>query len=98
MGSEVKVALVTANGSGMGAACARRLTADGYAVGILSSSGKGEVLAEDLGGLGVTGSNRSVADLTRFVEAAMDRWGRTDVLVNSAGHARRSLTSPTRTG
>lgn len=85
-----RVALVTAGGSGMGAACAERLAADGYAVGILSSSGKGEALAARLGGLGVTGSNRSVADIDRFVAAAMDRWGRIDVLVNSAGHGPRA--------
>ena len=41
---------------------------------------------QELGGFGVTGSNRSVEDLTRLVEGAMDRWGRVDVLVNSAGH------------
>jgi NAD(P)-dependent dehydrogenase (short-subunit alcohol dehydrogenase family) len=35
-----KVALVTAGGSGMGAAAARRLAADSFRVGILSSSGK----------------------------------------------------------
>ncbi|KUF12130.1 SDR family oxidoreductase [Pseudoponticoccus marisrubri] len=81
-----KVALVTAGGSGMGAGAARRLAADGFRVGVLSSSGKGEALAEELGGLGVTGSNRSVADLGRLVDAAMARWGRVDVLVNSAGH------------
>lgn len=73
----------------MGAACAERLAADGYAVGILSSSGRGEALAARLGGLGFTGSNRSVPDLERFVAAAMDRWGRIDVLVNSAGHGPR---------
>ena len=81
-----KVALVTAGGSGMGADAARRLTADGFRVGILSSSGKGEALAEELGGFGVTGSNRSVEDLTRLVDGAVERWGRVDVLVNSAGH------------
>jgi NAD(P)-dependent dehydrogenase (short-subunit alcohol dehydrogenase family) len=85
-----KVALVTAGGSGMGAAAARRLAADGFAVGILSSSGKGEALAADLGGLGVTGSNRSEDDLKRLVEGAMARWGRVDVLVNSAGHGPRA--------
>ncbi|MDW3543805.1 SDR family NAD(P)-dependent oxidoreductase, partial [Escherichia coli] len=58
MASE-KVALVTAGGSGMGAAAARRLAADGFRVAILSSSGKGEALAGELGGIGFTGSNQS---------------------------------------
>ena len=40
-----KVAIITAGGSGMGAAAARRLSDDGYRVAILSSSGKGEALA-----------------------------------------------------
>lgn len=84
-----KVALVTAAGSGMGAEVARRLAADGFHVGILSSSGKGEALAGELGGLGVTGSNQSNDDLKRLVDGAMDRWGRVDVLVNSAGHGPR---------
>ncbi|MFO1049864.1 MAG: SDR family oxidoreductase [Geminicoccaceae bacterium] len=88
--AETKVALITAGGSGMGAAVARRLAADGYAVGILSSSGKGEALAGELGGLGVTGSNQSNDDLRRLVDGAMARWGRIDVLVNSAGHGPRA--------
>jgi len=81
-----KVAILTAAGSGMGAACARRLAADGFRVAILSSSGKGQALAEQLGGWGVTGSNQSPEDLARLVEGALARWGRVDVLVNSAGH------------
>ncbi|HNK52777.1 MAG TPA: SDR family NAD(P)-dependent oxidoreductase, partial [Ottowia sp.] len=81
-----KVAILTAAGSGMGAACARRLAADGFRVAILSSSGKGQALAEQLGGWGVTGSNQSPDDLARLVEGALARWGRVDVLVNSAGH------------
>ncbi len=85
-----KVALITAGGSGMGAAAARKLAADGYRVGILSSSGKGEALADELGGLGVTGSNQSVDDLARLVDQAVARWGRVDVLVNSAGHGPRA--------
>lgn len=84
-----KVAILTAAGSGMGAAAAQRLAADGYRVAILSSSGKGQALAESLGGLGVTGSNQSVEDLQRLVEQTMARWGRVDVLVNSAGHGPR---------
>ncbi len=85
----VKVAMVTAGGSGMGAAVARRLAADGYGVGVLSSSGKGEALAKELGGVGVTGSNQSTDDLKRLLDALLERWGRIDVLVNSAGHGPR---------
>ncbi|GLO08173.1 3-oxoacyl-ACP reductase [Pseudomonas putida] len=74
----------------MGAAAARRLAADGFKVGILSSSGKGEALAVELGGIGVTGSNQSVDDLKRLVDAVVEKWGRVDVLVNSAGHGPRA--------
>lgn len=81
-----KVALVTAGGSGMGADAARRLACDGFRVGILSSSGKGEALGVELGGFGVTGSNLSPDHLAALVDGAMERWGRVDVLVNSAGH------------
>ncbi|WP_042119938.1 SDR family oxidoreductase [Rhizobium etli] len=88
--SEGKVALITAGGSGMGAAAARRLAADGYRVAVLSSSGKGEALADELGGVGVTGSNQSNDDLKRLVALAMERWGRIDALVNSAGHGPRA--------
>ena len=85
-----KVALVTAGGSGMGAGAARRLAADGFRVAILSSSGKGEALANELGGLGITGSNKSNDDLKRLVDGTMVMWGRIDVLVNSAGHGPRA--------
>src|SRR6476469_8148849 len=85
-----KVALVTAGGSGMGAGAARRLAADGFRVAILSSSGRVEALAAELGGLGVTGSNKSNDDLKRLVDGAMAKWGRIDVLVNSAGHGPRA--------
>ncbi len=81
-----KVAMITAGGSGMGAGAARRLAQDGFEVAILSSSGKGEALATELGGIGVTGSNQSNDDLKRLVDAAMAKWGRIDVLVNSGGH------------
>jgi len=84
--SQQKIAIVTAGGSGMGAAAARKLAADGYQVAILSSSGKGEALARELGGLGLTGSNLEPADLQRLVDATLERWGRIDAVVNSAGH------------
>lgn len=85
-----KVAVVTAGGSGMGAAAARSLKQHGFEVAVLSSSGKGEALAAQLGGIGVTGSNQSGADLQRLVDLVLDRWGRIDVLVNSAGHGPRA--------
>ena len=87
--TQERVAVITAVGSGMGAATVRRLSADGYRVAVLSASGRGEALANELGGLGVTGSNQSNEDLKRLVEGALQRWGRIDVLVNSAGHGPR---------
>jgi NAD(P)-dependent dehydrogenase (short-subunit alcohol dehydrogenase family) len=86
----MKVAIVTAGGSGMGAAAARRLAQDGYKIAILSSSGKGEAIANELGGIGVTGSNQSNDDLKRLVDSVVSKWGRADVLVNSAGHGPRN--------
>jgi|SRR5690606_21659286 len=84
--AEKKVAMVIGGGSGMGAAAARRLAEDGFALAILSSSGKGVMLAEELGGLGFRGSNRSVENLERFTQAVLERYGRIDAVVNSAGH------------
>jgi NAD(P)-dependent dehydrogenase (short-subunit alcohol dehydrogenase family) len=84
--ADTKVALITAGGSGMGADAARKLASDGFKVGILSSSGKGEALGEELGGFGVTGSNLDVTDLGKLVDGATERYGRVDVVVNSAGH------------
>ena len=81
-----KVAVVVGGGSGMGAAAARKLAEKGFAVAVMSSSGKGEALGKELGGIGVTGSNQSNEDLRRLVDLALQRWGRIDVLVNGAGH------------
>ena len=88
--STEKVAIISAGGSGMGAGAARKLAGRGFRLGILSSSGKGEALAKELDGVGVTGSNRSNDDLRRLVDRVTDRWGRIDVLVNSAGHGPRA--------
>jgi len=84
-----KVAIITAAGSGMGAAIAKKLAADGFNIAILSSSGKGEALANQLNGLGITGSNQSIDDVQRLIDETLSRWGRIDVLVNSAGHGPR---------
>lgn len=81
-----KVVLIVGGGSGIGADSARKLAEDGYSVGVLSSSGKGEALGKELGGLGFTGSNLVVADLENFLAAAMDTFGRVDAVVNCTGH------------
>lgn len=46
------VALVIVGGGGIGADCARRLADDGFAIGVMSSLGRGEALALELGRLG----------------------------------------------
>jgi len=78
--------MIIGGGSGIGADCARKLTEDGYAVAVMSSSGKGETLGEELGGLGFTGSNLEVSDLENFVDLTMKRFGRIDAVINCTGH------------
>ena len=80
-----KVAIVTAAGRGMGAAIARELAAEGYALALLSPSGAAERLAEELGAVGLTGSVTEPADLERLVDAATERHGRIDAVVNNTG-------------
>lgn len=84
--SDHRVALVIGAGSGIGADAARTLHERGYGVGVMSSSGKGEALGNELGGLGYTGSNLEPDDLKGFVDSAVDRFGRIDAVVNSTGH------------
>ena len=81
-----KVAIFTAAGSGIGADAAKNLATKGYNIAILSSSGKGEKLANKLNGIGITGSNQSTEDLNNLIDTSYKKWGRVDILVNSAGH------------
>jgi len=80
------VALVVGGGSGIGADSAKKLVEDGYDIGVMSSSGKGEALGKELGGLGYTGSVLEAADLQAFVDTAMKEFGRVDGVVNCTGH------------
>ncbi len=89
------VAVVTAAGRGMGAACARELAARGYRVALTSISGAARELADELGGppegrptkhIGLEGSVTEPADLEALVDAALERWGRIDAVVNNTGH------------
>lgn len=81
-----KVAVVTAAGRGMGAAIARGLAGVGYKLALLSNSGGAEALAQELGGVGMTGSVTEPADLAKLVERAMEVYGRIDAVVNNTGH------------
>lgn len=81
-----KVAIITAAGQGIGAAIARELSADGYRVSLLSSSGGAISLAQELGGIGMTGSVTSPADLAQLVDSTLTHYGRIDAVVNNTGH------------
>lgn len=80
-----KVALITAAGSGMGAECARTLAGAGWRVAVSSSSGRGEALGRELGGLGFTASNTDPEALARVVQETLAAYGRIDAVVNSCG-------------
>lgn len=81
-----KVAILTGAGKGMGGATARELAARGWKLALLSPSGNAEMLAKELGCIGITGSATEEADIARLVEAAMTAYGRIDGAVLSTGH------------
>jgi len=80
------VALIVGGGSGIGADSAKNLASKGYDVAVMSSSGKGEALGNELGGLGFTGSNLVVEDLQDVVNATREKFGRIDAVINCTGH------------
>ena len=84
--AEQSAVLVIGGGSGIGADAARTLAESGCLVAVMSSSGKGKELGEELGGFGYTGSVLADADIAEFVELAAARFGRIDGLVNCTGH------------
>ena len=81
-----KVAVLIAAGSGIGADAAKRLSKDGFKVGIMSSSIKSKKLADKLNGVGFVGSNLKPKKIEEFINIIIKKWGKIDVLVNSAGH------------
>jgi meso-butanediol dehydrogenase/(S,S)-butanediol dehydrogenase/diacetyl reductase len=83
---EGKVALVSGGGSGIGAATARRLAAEGARVVVMGRRGELlEPVAREVGGLAVPGDAAVTADARGAVEAAVDRFGGLDVVVAAAG-------------
>ena len=83
------VAIVTAASRGIGAACARQLSVDGYDVAVMSRSEQVHSIAKEIDGLSFQGDLTSPHDILRLVKAVKERWGRLDVLVNNAGDAAR---------
>jgi NAD(P)-dependent dehydrogenase (short-subunit alcohol dehydrogenase family) len=85
------VALVTGSTSGIGAAIARRLSSEGYAVVLhsRSSAETGLALAAELGkATYIQADLANDTDRIRLVREAVSWGGRLDVLVNNAGISR----------
>jgi NAD(P)-dependent dehydrogenase (short-subunit alcohol dehydrogenase family) len=80
-----KVAVVTAAGRGIGAACARELHGQGYQLSLMSLSDRAVNLARELGGIGMTGSVTDPEALKSLVQRTLDAYGRIDVVVNNTG-------------
>ncbi len=79
-------ALIIGGGTGIGAAVARRLASEEW--GVCVSGRRAEPLAEvasATGGLAVSGDSTDAADVDRIVSACVERFGRLDALVFSAG-------------
>jgi len=83
------VAIITASGKGMGAACAKELAARQCKVVLMSPSGAALELAATLGGVGMNGSVTEPNDLDALISLAMDTYGRVDAVVNNTGHPKK---------
>jgi NAD(P)-dependent dehydrogenase (short-subunit alcohol dehydrogenase family) len=85
------VALITGATSGIGAAIALRLSADGFAVVIHSRSSAEAgraMVAEMENAIYLQADLADEAARIRLIDQAVARWGRLDVLVNNAGISR----------
>jgi 2-hydroxycyclohexanecarboxyl-CoA dehydrogenase len=89
---EGRIALVTGGASGIGAATARRLAAEGARVAVADLDEAGaRVVAGEIDGLAVVMDVADAASARSGVELAQDALGPLDVLVNNAGTDRFSF-------
>jgi NAD(P)-dependent dehydrogenase (short-subunit alcohol dehydrogenase family) len=81
-----RAALVTGGSSGIGLAIARALAGEGFALTLVSRRPeKVEAAAKELGAHSIAADLSTPEGCEPVVPAHMDKWGRLDVLVNSAG-------------
>lgn len=85
--SDIRVAIMTGTGRGIGASCAREMAKAGYKVSLMSPSNRSIELAQDLGGIGHAGSVLSVDDLQALVDDTIKKYGRVDAVVSNMGHS-----------
>jgi 3-oxoacyl-[acyl-carrier protein] reductase len=84
------VALVTGAGTGIGLACCRALSENGFSIGVhyRSSEESARALLESIGdGFLVRADLADPAQIDSMVSEIKDKAGRVDVLVNNAGHS-----------
>ena len=81
-----KVAIITAAGKGMGAACARTLSKENYKLVLMSRTENVLELACDLNAVGMVGDVTNQNDLSKVVDLALDSYGQIDAIVNNTGH------------
>ena len=81
-----KVAIVTGAGSGFGAGIARKFGSEGARVMVvdLNEAAAGGVAAE-IGGIAWRADVSRAASVTAMAKAAVDAFGRVDIIVNNAG-------------
>lgn len=84
--SDKPISVVTGGASGIGEACARRFATEGYDIAVLDQSADAaNAVAADLGGLAFAVDVSDAAAVDQAIDEVMQKFGRVDALVCSAG-------------